>query len=116
MNIFAKGHKFKLSMPVEPGGPITLNGKVLTRADGTPIMAGSLVAGDTVEVNAMTLFETDYAFGDKVSVDGGDVIATVIGFCFYSSKGMQVQVSWWNNGALVEQWVDECRLALKVRA
>lgn len=87
---------------------ITLDGRVLRNPDGSPIKIEDLSVG-----KHMTTFTTDYAFGDKVSVDGGDVIATVIGFCFYSSKGMQVQVSWWNNGALVEQWVDECRLTKK---
>lgn len=55
-------------------------------------------------------FQNEFAFGDKVTIDNGAVVGTVIGFCFYP-HGDQVQVSWWNNGALVEQWIGSFRLS-----
>jgi hypothetical protein len=58
----------------------------------------------------MTAFTSEFAFGEKVHVDEtGGIVATVVGFAFYT-KGTQVQVSWWNNGVLVEHWVDEWRV------
>ena len=56
-------------------------------------------------------FVSAFDFGDPVSIDGGLVTGYVIGFCFYP-HGQQVQVSWWNSGALVEQWIAEWRLTL----
>lgn len=50
-----------------------------------------------------------FEFGDKVIIDDGTVIGTVIGFCFYP-HALQVQVSWWNSGALVEPWIADWRL------
>lgn len=58
-------------------------------------------------------FESEFKFGDPVSIDGGTVVGRVIGFCFYP-HGYQVQVSWWNSGALVEQWIGAFRLTLVV--
>jgi hypothetical protein len=55
------------------------------------------------------MHEAKFNFGDRVSIDKGTVHGTVIGFCFYPHAN-QVQVSWWNNGALVEQWVADWRL------
>lgn len=52
---------------------------------------------------------TDFSFGDYVAIDGGPVTGRVIGFCFYP-HGQQVQVSWWNNGGLIEQWLGVWRL------
>jgi hypothetical protein len=55
-------------------------------------------------------FESRFGFGDKVRIDGDlSVVGTVIGFCFYPHVA-QVQVSWWNSGALVEQWIAPWRL------
>ena len=54
-------------------------------------------------------FESRFVFGDKVRIDAGTVFGLVTGFCFYP-HGVQVQVSWWNNGSLVEQWLGEWRL------
>jgi hypothetical protein len=59
-----------------------------------------------------SVFSTDFILGDRVNVDCGDIIAVVVGFCFYA-RGTQVQVSWWNSGTLTEQWIDEARLRLK---
>jgi hypothetical protein len=55
-------------------------------------------------------FECDFKFGEAVTIDGGTVVGRVIGFCFYP-HGHQVQVAWWNNGALVEQWIGAFRLS-----
>ncbi len=54
-------------------------------------------------------FETRLKFADKVVVDGGDMVGIVIGFAFYQ-HGSLVNVSWWNNGQLAEQWIAEARL------
>jgi hypothetical protein len=54
-------------------------------------------------------FESRFKFGDQVKIDGGAVVGRVIGFCFYP-HGHQVQVAWWNSGALIEQWIGEFRL------
>lgn len=59
----------------------------------------------------MNNFSSKFQFGDQVSIDNGTVIGVVIGISFYSHDN-QVQVSWWNNGALIEQWVSERRLTL----
>jgi hypothetical protein len=55
-------------------------------------------------------FSTDFDFGDRVKIDSGAVEAIVISFCFYP-HGAQVQVSWWNAGALLEAWVAPWRLS-----
>lgn len=57
----------------------------------------------------MNGFETRFDFGDKVVIDQGAVTGRVVGFCFYP-HGTQVQVSWWNSGAIIEQWIGEWRL------
>jgi hypothetical protein len=57
----------------------------------------------------MKTFIASFDFGDKVAIDGGAIVGVVIGFCFYPHNN-QVQVSWWNNGALVEQWIADWRL------
>jgi hypothetical protein len=54
-------------------------------------------------------FITDFNFGDRVSIDGGAVVGRIIGFIFYPHE-YQVQVAWWNNGALVEAWIGVWRL------
>lgn len=54
-------------------------------------------------------FYSDFEFGDAVTIDGGSVVGRVIGFCFYP-HAYQVQVSWWNSGAIVEQWIGSDRL------
>lgn len=60
----------------------------------------------------MTTFETEFKFGDTVAIDGtAPIVGHVVGFCFYP-HGYQVQVSWWNSGALVEQWIGSFRLKL----
>ena len=60
----------------------------------------------------MTTFETEFKFGDTVTIDGSSpIVGRVTGFCFYP-HGYQVQVSWWNSGALVEQWIGAFRLKL----
>jgi hypothetical protein len=53
--------------------------------------------------------ESAFAFGDTVTIDSGTVKGRVIGFCFYPHDS-QVQVSWWNNGDVVEKWIAEWRL------
>jgi hypothetical protein len=54
-------------------------------------------------------FHSVFKLGDIVQIDGGDQQGTVIGFCFYTHDS-QVLVSWWNSGALVEQWIGAWRL------
>jgi len=61
---------------------------------------------------AETYFSGKFGYGDSVWIDGRSVEGIVIGFCFYP-HGNQVQVSWWNNGALIEQWIADWRLTLK---
>jgi hypothetical protein len=56
-------------------------------------------------------FDSKFKFGDHVQIDGGAIHGRVIGFCFYPHD-QQVQVSWWNSGALVEQWLGAWRLTL----
>jgi hypothetical protein len=63
-----------------------------------------------VPVRGRSFFASKFEFGDRVSIDKGDQAGTVTGFCFYP-HGLQVQVSWWNNGALNESWLAEWRLA-----
>ena len=58
----------------------------------------------------MMAFESRFKFGDAVAIDNGVVTGRVVGFCFYS-HGQQVQVSWWNSGSLVEQWLAEWRVS-----
>jgi hypothetical protein len=57
----------------------------------------------------LTVFESEFNFGDAVTIDGGSVHGRVIGIAFYSHD-YQVQVSWWNSGALVESWISTWRL------
>jgi hypothetical protein len=52
--------------------------------------------------------EVDFSFGDRVKIDG-EVKGIVVGFCAYP-HGSQIQVSWWNNGMLVEQWLAPWRI------
>ena len=54
-------------------------------------------------------FETRFELNQKVSIDGGDLIATIIGFAFYQ-HGNMINVAWWNSGALVEAWIAAERL------
>lgn len=56
------------------------------------------------------VFSCRYSFNDRVSIDGSEVSGVVVGFCFYP-HGHQIQVSWWNNGAVVEQWFADWRLS-----
>lgn len=59
----------------------------------------------------MANFHAEFEFNDKVHIDGcGSVVATVIGFWF-RYDGDQIQVSWFNSGTLIEQWIDKNRLA-----
>lgn len=55
------------------------------------------------------VFVSPVDFGDKVKIDNGEVIGTVVGLCVYP-HGDQVMVSWWNNGDLVEQWIASWRV------
>jgi hypothetical protein len=54
-------------------------------------------------------FDSRFKFGDQVLIDGGSIHGRVIGFCFYPHDH-QVQVSWWNNGDVVEKWLGAWRL------
>jgi hypothetical protein len=54
-------------------------------------------------------FDGKFEFGDLVAIDGGAIAGRVIAFCFHPHDH-QVQVSWWNNGALVEHWLAAWRL------
>lgn len=50
-------------------------------------------------------------FGAKVNIDSSTVvIGTVVGFCAYP-HGLQIQVSWWNSGTIVEQWFADWRIS-----
>jgi hypothetical protein len=52
-----------------------------------------------------------YGFGDRVRIDGGDVVGTVIGIAVYPHGGLTFSISWWHNGVLYDQWIAEWRLA-----
>jgi hypothetical protein len=54
-------------------------------------------------------FESEFNFGDRVLIDNGTVAGVAVGFCFYP-HGNQVQVSWWKDGVIVEQWIGAWRL------
>lgn len=49
-------------------------------------------------------------FGDKVRIDGGAVIGTVVGFCLYP-HGVEIRVSWWNSGSLLQEWIAAWRVS-----
>ena len=53
-------------------------------------------------------YTSEFKLGDQVKIDGGAVAGTVVAIAFYSHDH-QVQVSWWNNGALVESWLSSWR-------
>lgn len=57
-----------------------------------------------------TSFIHELKIGDKVEIDRSGIIATLVGFSIYA-RGVQVQVAWWNNGALIEVWIDEWRVS-----
>jgi hypothetical protein len=65
--------------------------------------------GQSDHVNVTTIFESKFNFGDRVYIDGGSVAGIAVGFCFYPHDS-QVQVSWWKDGAIVEQWIGAWRL------
>jgi hypothetical protein len=73
------------------------------------ILAMVLKDGEQTPVYGRSFFASNFSFGDRVSIDKGDQVGTVVGFCSYP-HGLQVQVSWWNNGALHESWLAEWRL------
>ena len=52
-----------------------------------------------------------YGFGDRVKIDGGDVVGTVIGITVNPHGAISFQVSWWASGVLHDQWIAEWRLA-----
>lgn len=54
-------------------------------------------------------FGSKYAFGDKVTADGGDVVMTVVVFMF-TTLGVQIQCAWFANGLHHESWFYEWRL------
>lgn len=54
------------------------------------------------------VFVSPFNFGDKVKIDG-EVTGVLIGMCFYP-HGEQFQVTWWNNGAVLEQWFASWRI------
>lgn len=49
--------------------------------------------------------------GEKVRIDKGDVIGTVVGIAIYRT-GVELKVAWWNQGNLVEHWVGDWRCEL----
>jgi hypothetical protein len=76
-----------------------------------PPIAMVLKDGEPRPVQGRAFFSANFDFGDRVSIDKGDQVGVVVGFCFYP-RGKQVQVSWWNNGTIAESWLDEWRLEL----
>jgi hypothetical protein len=55
--------------------------------------------------------ETDYAFGERVHIDGDrDLVAVVTGFC-WRKQAHEVEVSWFCNGDLKTVWVADWRLS-----
>lgn len=57
----------------------------------------------------MPQYNSEFGFGDKVQIDGGDITATVVGFAVYP-HGLQILVSWWKDAELKETWVHNFRL------
>jgi hypothetical protein len=79
----------------------------MAKADGLP-----------VKIQRIALFSDDgqalvptYGFGDRVNIDGGDVVGTVIGVAVYPHGAVTFNVSWWANGLLYDQWIAEWRLS-----
>lgn len=65
----------------------------------------------------MIEFVCNYRFNDRVYINGDITIsATVTGFAFHQ-RGINVEVSWWNQGELkMSAWVDITRLSPAKRA
>lgn len=57
----------------------------------------------------MPEYNSRFQFGDRVNIDGGDVVGTIVGVLFYA-HGSQALVSWWSAGDLKEQWINDFRL------
>lgn len=59
-------------------------------------------------------YESEFAYGDKVILDGDkDIVAQVLSIQF-RGKNVLVHVSWFSNGHMVEPWVEDWRLELWV--
>jgi hypothetical protein len=55
------------------------------------------------------MFSSEFDFGDKVQIDKGSVVGTVVGIVFYRHSH-QILVAWWNNGDIIEKWIESERL------
>lgn len=54
---------------------------------------------------------TKFDFGDRVKIDNGDIIATVIGVWLQGEQQkVTVEVSWFHNGEVKTAWLFEWRL------
>lgn len=51
-----------------------------------------------------------FDLGDRAKIDG-DVTVLVVGIAVYPSS-IEYKVSWWNNGALLNEWVADWRLSV----
>lgn len=57
----------------------------------------------------MTL-HSQWVFGDRVEIDGTDVIGVVTAICWRSQDGMTIEVSWMHNGTAQTAWIQPYRL------
>jgi hypothetical protein len=51
-----------------------------------------------------------FAFGDRVKIDGGDVVGRVTSFQFRSDRDCTIEVSYIHNGIAYAPWVESWRL------
>lgn len=63
---------------------------------------------------AGSVFASNFAFGDRVFMDGDDsLIGAVTSFAWTSTGAVEVQVSWLHSGASHNAWFAERRLTRK---
>jgi hypothetical protein len=66
-------------------------------------------------VTARTTIESDFALGDRVTIDNDEsLIATVTAFLLRTNI-CQIEVSWVHNGDMKTSWVDDWRLQVVAR-
>lgn len=56
------------------------------------------------------MYHSDFSLGDKVTIDQCVSIVATVTSVMFGFDGHQAKVSWFNNGALIDSWVDVNRL------
>lgn len=60
-------------------------------------------------------FDSSFALGQLVAIDGDDsIVGTITGFTFRTTRAPLIEVSWFHNGELKTGWIEESRLTLIV--